>query len=146
MAYKTHLGKGSANFAGMMENGFGIVTVMNAKVYPALETSEYAEKTAYDIVKEYNVENHTDLICKIDTLKIANVTQEGPTKTISGGQYSNPLIKFGKSARLEMQDALGRSEAIEALCGGIQEWDTEIKADNLTDDESVELFKSLCTE
>ena len=132
MAYKTHLGKGSANFAGMMENGFGIVTVMNAKVYPALETSEYAEKTAYDIVKEYNVENHTDLICKIDTLKIANVTQEGPTKTISGGQYSNPLIKFGKSARLEMQDALGRSEAIEALCGGIQEWDTEIKADNLT--------------
>lgn len=123
MAYKTSLGKGSANFAGMMEGGFGIVTVMNAKVYPALEAAEYAEKTAYDIVTEYNVDNHADLICKIDTLKIANVTEEGPTKTISGGQYSNPLIKFGKSARLEMQDALGRSEAIEALCGGFQEWD-----------------------
>lgn len=126
MAYKTSLGKGSANFAGMMENGFGIVTVMNAKVYPALEASEYADMTAYDIVKKYNVEDHADLICKIDTLKIANVTQEGPTKTISGGQYSNPLIKFGKSARLEMQDALGRSEAIEALCGGIQEFESEV--------------------
>lgn len=124
MAYKTNLGKGSANFAGMMENGFGIVTVMNAKVYPALEAADYAEKTAYDIVTTYNVDNHEDLICKIDTLKIANVTQEGPTKIVTGGQYSNPLIKFGKSARLEMQDALGRSEAIEALCGGIQEWNT----------------------
>lgn len=121
MAYKTSLGKGTANFADMMDGGFGIVTVMNAKVYPALEVTDYATKTAYDIVKDYNVDNKEDLICKIDTLKIANVTQEGPTKTISGGQYSNPLIKFGKSARLEMQDALGRSEAIEALCGGIQE-------------------------
>ena len=57
----------------------------------------------------------------IDTLKIANVTVEGPSKTVSGGRYSNPLIKFGKTARLEMQDALGHIDAIDRLCGGIAE-------------------------
>ena len=61
------------------------------------------------------------VLCEIDTFKVANVTQEGPSKTVTGGKYSNPLIKFGKSARLEMQDALGRAAAIDALCGGIME-------------------------
>lgn len=119
MAYRTKLQSNNANFQGMMADGFGIVTVMNAKVYPALDRKEYEQYTAYDIVSAYD---KIDPLCEIDTLKIANVTMEGPTKTITGGQYTNPLIKFGKTARLEMQDALGRSEAIEALCGGFQEW------------------------
>jgi hypothetical protein len=115
--YKTNLSSGSQNFKDMMSNGFGIVTVMNAAVYKALTVDQYKTKTAYEIVKEA-----TNPICTLDTLKIANVTQEGPTKTITGGQFSNPLVKFGKSARLEMQDALGNSKAIEALCGGVQEF------------------------
>ena len=118
MAY-TNLTKSESTFHEMMSvNGFGIVTVMNADIYPALTAEEYAGKTAYDIVKEPG-----ESICHLDTLKVANVTMEGPNKTVTGGRYSNPLIKFGKSARLEMQDALGNSKAIEALCGGIQEWD-----------------------
>ena len=121
MAHKTNLTGNDANFNSMMNNGFGIVTVMNALVFPALGVDDYKEKTAYDIVSTFN-EQHSDLICKLDTLKIANVTQEGPTKTVTGGQFSNPLIKFGKSARLEMQDALGNAKAIEALCGGFREW------------------------
>ena len=120
MAYRTNLGGEDATFQNMMETGFGIVTVMNAKIFPALSAEELKDSTAYQIAKTY--ENRKDYICKLDTLKIANVTQEGPNKTVTGGQYSNPLIKFGKSARLEMQDALGNSAAIEALCGGIQEW------------------------
>lgn len=120
MAYKTTLGGGDANFQGMMENGFGIVTVMNARIFDALSVDELKEMTAYQIVKKYK--DDSNYICKLDTLKIANVTQEGPTKTVTGGQFSNPLIKFGKSARLEMQDALGNANAIEALCGGIREW------------------------
>ena len=68
---------------------------------------------------------------ELDTLKIANVTIEGPSKTVTGGQYSNPLIKFGKSARLEMQDALGNAKVIDALCGGIAVYDTSAKT-NLT--------------
>jgi hypothetical protein len=118
MAYKTRLGGNSATFDSMMKNGFGVVTVMNAKVYDAPEVSVLKGLTAYGVYNQYKV---VDPICEIDTFKVANVTQEGPTKTVTGGQYSNPLIKFGKSARLEMQDALGRAKAIDALCGGIME-------------------------
>ena len=118
MAYNTRLGGSNASFDSMMRNGFGIVTVMNAKVYDAPEASVLRGLTAYGV---YNKYKNAEYLCEIDTFKVANVTQEGPNKTVTGGQYSNPLIKFGKSARLEMQDALGRAEAIDALCGGIME-------------------------
>ena len=118
MAYKTRLGGNSASFDSMMKNGFGVVTVMNAKVYDAPEASVLKGLTAYEI---YERSKTMQLLCEIDTFKVANVTEEGPSKTVTGGQYSNPLIKFGKSARLEMQDALGRAAAIDALCGGIME-------------------------
>lgn len=118
MAYKTRLGGSTANFDSMMRNGFGVVTVMNAKVYNAPAASVFKNSTAYGIYDQYK---NAECLCEIDTFKVANVTEEGPSKTITGGQYSNPLIKFGKSARLEMQDALGRAEAIDALCGGITE-------------------------
>ena len=118
MAYKTRLGGNSASFDSMMKNGFGIVTVMNAKVYDAPEASVLKGLTAYEI---YERSKTMQLLCEIDTFKVANVTEEGPSKTVTGGRYSNPLIKFGKSARLEMQDALGRAAAIDALCGGIME-------------------------
>ena len=118
MAYKTRLGGNNASFDSMMRNGFGVVTVMNAKVYDAPEASVLKGLTAYGVYNQYK---NVNPLCEIDTFKVANVTQEGPSKTVTGGQYSNPLIKFGKSARLEMQDALGRAEAIDALCGGIME-------------------------
>lgn len=117
MAYTSSLDKSAGKFSEMMlTNGFGIVTVMNAKIYDALPADELKTKTAYEIV-----EGATNALVTLDTLKIANVTIEGPTKTVTGGQYSNPLIKFGKTARLEMQDALGNANAIEYLCGGIME-------------------------
>lgn len=118
MAYKTRLGGNSASFDSMMRNGFGVVTVMNAKVYNAPAASVFKNLTAYGVYDQYK---NAEYLCEIDTFKVANVTEEGPSKTVTGGQYSNPLIKFGKSARLEMQDALGRAEAIDALCGGITE-------------------------
>lgn len=118
MAYKTRLGGSTASFDSMMRNGFGVVTVMNAKVYNAPAASVFKNSTAYGIYNQYK---NAECLCEIDTFKVANVTEEGPSKTVTGGQYSNPLIKFGKSARLEMQDALGRAEAIDALCGGITE-------------------------
>ena len=118
MAYKTRLGSSNASFDSMMRNGFGVVTVMNAKVYDAPAASVFKGLTAYGVYNQYK---NAEYLCEIDTFKVANVTEEGPSKTVTGGQYSNPLIKFGKSARLEMQDALGRAEAIDALCGGIME-------------------------
>lgn len=123
MAYKTRLGGSNASFDSMMRNGFGVVTVMNAKVYDAPEASVLKGLTAYGVYNQYK---NAEYLCEIDTFKVANVTEEGPAKTVTGGRYSNPLIKFGKSARLEMQDALGRAVAIDALCGGIMETETGV--------------------
>ena len=123
MAYKTRLGGSNASFDSMMKNGFGVVTVMNAKVYDAPEASVLKGLTAYGVYNQYK---NAEYLCEIDTFKVANVTEEGPAKTVTGGRYSNPLIKFGKSARLEMQDALGRAVAIDALCGGIMETETGV--------------------
>ena len=136
MAYKTNLVGSTGSFGSMISNGFGIVTVMNAYVCDALSVETLKTLDPYQIANAtYTVgsavpnagttDTDAKVLCRLDTLKIANVTQEGPTKTVSGGQYSNPLIKFGKSARLEMQDALGRADAIQALCGGIVENDGE---------------------
>lgn len=120
----TNLGGSSSNFSEMMQNGFAVVTVMNAKIFDyenVKELFETTDETADSIVAKLSGSNYTP-ICTLKTLKVANVSEEGPTKTVTGGQYSNPLVKFGKSARLEMQDALGNSKAVEALCGGLQEW------------------------
>ena len=126
MANFSNLKPSDASFSQMMlENGFGIVTVMNAAVY---DTSELFRNNitfddqAQNILSSIESSETVKPLCVLDTLKIANVTVEGPTKTVTGGQYSNPLIKFGKSARLEIQDALGNAKAIEALCGGVNEF------------------------
>ena len=123
----------SAAFSSMLER-FGVVTVMNARVYDIDENIDFSSLNADQIIDAYlakgeNVES--GFRCKLDTLKVANVTQEGPTKTVTGGQYSNPLIKYGKTARLEMQDALGNAEAIEALCGGLVEYKNQLNGDRI---------------
>lgn len=108
----------NATFSSMLAR-FGVVTVMNAKVYNIDPDFAFSTHNADEIVEHYLAE---EALCTLDTLKVANASQEGPTKTITGGQYANPLIKYGKTARLEMQDALGNAEAIEALCGGLVEY------------------------
>lgn len=113
----SRLGASSATFDSMIQR-FGVVTVMNAKIYEvAYEGTE--PKTVDEVLAMYS---EAKPLATLDTLKIANANQDGPDKTVTGGQYSNPLIKFGKSARLEMQDALGNNEALDALCGTISEY------------------------
>lgn len=139
---------GVADFTQMIQR-FGVVTVMNARVY---DTAEFLNKGNLDGSGERSFDtyyaqgstgttgNAADIaewfltkgteICFLDTLTTANVNVEGPSKTISGGQYTNPLIKFGKTATLEIQDALGDARAIEALCGGLIESDAAPTAQN----------------
>ena len=113
----SRLGTSNASFDSMIQR-FGVVTVMNAKVYDVVYNG-ITPATVDEILAMYPEEN---ALATLDTLKIANVSQDGPDKTVTGGQYSNPLIKFGKSARLEMQDALGNNEALDALCGTVSEY------------------------
>lgn len=115
----SRLGTSNATFDSMIQR-FGVVTVMNAKVYEVVYDGS-TPKTVDEVLAMYPEGN---ALATLDTLKIANASQDGPDKTVTGGQYSNPLIKFGKSARLEMQDALGNNEALDALCGTISEYNT----------------------
>lgn len=115
MANKSRLSTSTATFDGMMKNGFGVVTVMNVKIYDS--TNIDFNQTADAICNSLK-----DPLCTLETLKISNITMEGPSKTITGGQYNNTLIKFGKTARLEMQDALGTAEALDAICGTVSEY------------------------
>lgn len=110
----------TATFKDLMQ-GFGVVTVMNACIYKLVEGKSYVGRGAC----QHGDANQgaflpSDFECTglyLDTLKIANFTQEGPTKTITGGQYANPLIKYGKTMTCEMQDALGRAAVLKEFFG-----------------------------
>lgn len=122
-AHYTRLSSATGTFNEMMQ-GFSVVTVMNAEIYAfdgATVNQQRPETILKTLEADRKANTHKLYKCTLDTLKIANVTVEGPSKTISGGRYANPLIKFGKTARLEMQDALGSIQAIDLLCGGIAE-------------------------
>lgn len=125
---KTGLTVSTVTFDEMLSSGFGIVTVMNARVFtkPIEELLKKGETEvdlstlkAHDIVKELiALDNKTSVnYIKLDTLKIANINQDGPTKTITGGQTGSALLKYGKTATIEIQDALGRADALELLGG-----------------------------
>ena len=116
----SRLGTSNPSFDSMIQR-FGVVTVMNAKVYDVVYNGT-TPTTVDQVLAMYPEEN---ALATLDTLKIANASEDGPDKTVTGGQYSNPLIKFGKSARLEMQDALGNNEALDALCGTISEYNSK---------------------
>lgn len=131
----TKLEKSSASFASMRKE-FGVVTVRNAKIYE-LEDADYSKfekMSAYQIakaVKDLQEGKSTTAsdslpkityLGKIDTLKTASVSTDGPTKTITGGQYNEPLLKYGKTVTVSRQDALGNHKALEALCGTVSEF------------------------
>ena len=139
----TKLEKSSASFASMRKE-FGVVTVRNAKIYE-LEDADYSkfEKlSAYEIANavkdltEGAPTTSSDSLPKItyrgkiDTLKTASVSTDGPTKTITGGQYNEPLLKYGKTVTVSRQDALGNHKALEALCGTVSEFSDAGKPTN----------------
>lgn len=125
----TRLEQSSAAFNKMIKR-FGVVTVMNAYVWDTADVrtllgssdalnpfeGKYADEICKVLAEDIKNPN-PKWRCRLDTLKTSNITEEGPTKTVTGGQNSSPLLKFGKTARLEMQDALGNAEALEALGG-----------------------------
>ena len=102
-----------------MLNKFGVVTVMDAKVYNYIEQSEPKKVDQY--IAQYN----SGELCTLDTLKIANINIEGPDKTITGGRFNDVLVKFGKKGRIEMQDALGNAKALEVFGGAVLETFTD---------------------
>ena len=141
---KTGLTVSTATFDDMLSSGFGIVTVMNARVFKqpietvlgtgsgsSLVKADLTKMKVHDIVNGLiNKTEGTDYI-RLDTLKIANINQEGPSKTITGGQTGSALLKYGKTATIEIQDALGRADALELLGGAtVETFDVQSDGEN----------------
>jgi hypothetical protein len=85
---------------------FGVVTVMEAKFFPADTVLTW----------EDGVVQNQELF-ELDTLSISNFTQEGPVKMSKGGLNAEVVFRYGKTARLEMEDVVGRIEALKHLMG-----------------------------
>jgi hypothetical protein len=86
---------------------FGIVTVVNATFY---EVDGTVPKISFD------------------TLKMSNITSEGQQKEIRGGQGAELLLQydFGRTANIEITDALVSVGSLEYLFGGVQSEGTKI--------------------
>jgi len=80
---------------------FAFATVMDVEIYPE-GTSEFTE---------------ANRIAKLDSLTMSNITQEGPQKETRGGTAAEPIIRFRKTVRLEMEDVVVTPEAMRALFG-----------------------------
>jgi hypothetical protein len=93
---------------------FGVVTVMEAKFFPA------------DVVLTFDANGavQNQELFELDTLSISNFTQEGPVKMSKGGLNAEVVFRYGKTARLEMEDVVGRIEALKHLMG-VRAIDTE---------------------
>lgn len=120
----TRLKAPTATFDSMLRH-FGVVTVMNVDVFD-YKAENFKGKKVQEIYTNLYKNGELDPIkatnhVHLDTLKVSNITVEGPSKTIMGGQYNNALIKYGKTARLEIQDALGNADALEVLGGALIE-------------------------
>ena len=145
----TKLTNSSTSFAERMKR-FGVVTVMDADVYDVGNYTDLKERTAYKILaaakkaknaKDGKSTKETDgvdltYLCTLDSLKTADVSADGPTKTVTGGKYNNTLLKYGKTRTISRQDALGNHKALEALCGTVSEYNAE-NANGVTDDSLV---------
>lgn len=108
---------------------FGVVTVMDVKGYTTVLYDEDEEvevtingatekvvvsKGEWDAAESLKTANE---LFHLDTLKIANINQEGPTKTITGGQNADTLLKYGKTVTIEMQEALGKYDVLDHIYG-----------------------------
>lgn len=61
--------------------------------------------------------NRETKLFTLDSLRISNITQEGPTKTSMGGIFGETVIKYGKTMRLEMEDVITKLDALTYLMG-----------------------------
>ena len=99
--------------AYIKDGQFGFVTVMDVTVNYAWDSD----------LEEYTKE------LEIDSLRISNITQEGPRKESRGGMNAKPLVRYGKTMRLEMEDVIMKAKSFEAFMGAELVMDSGVPTD-----------------
>jgi hypothetical protein len=126
----SRLGGSKSSFDQMLA-GFAAVDVMNIDVYELTDefinnfyNGEHKATEIYNAItkgeSQVQVEKLTHL-CKLNYLKASNVQMEGPTKEVTGGWNNKSLLKYGKTATMEITNALGQADALEAFNGAVIE-------------------------
>lgn len=86
----------------------------------AFKDGKFAFATVLDVkVYESDDDVMDTPLLELDSLRISNLTTEGPNKTYKGGKYAKTLLRYGKTARLEMEDAIGSAEMIKIFFGAV---------------------------
>ena len=98
---------------------FAFSTVMDVEVFD--REVDFIENTSGNIVAVEKGTNDPEVtvtpIAVLDSLTMSNITQEGPVKETRGGIASEPIIRFRKTVRLEMEDVVVTPTALRALFG-----------------------------
>ena len=101
---------------------FAFATVMDVSVFP--DGTQFLAAQNGDIIPVAasfeGVPTAQDAVTRIallDSLTMSNITQEGPQKETRGGTASEPIIRFRKTVRLEMEDVVITPRAMRALFG-----------------------------
>ncbi len=106
------------------DRAFGVVTVMDACVYTvsANTVEGWSAKTPVEVYNQ--IANTTsasaasiNLVANIKYMQAATLSTDGPEIDIQGGKYNNHLLKYGKTARCEITDALAEPDALAHLGG-----------------------------
>ena len=94
----------------------------------AVTFDRFIPTTVFDLqIFDLEAGAEAEALATIDSLKIANFTQEGPTKTARGGKNNAILARYGKETRLEMEDAIINIGALQHLMGADVSVDGTIK-------------------
>jgi len=101
---------------------FAFATVMDVEVYP--EGTQFladAQGNIIPVAADFEgtptAQDAVTRIALLDSLTMSNITQEGPQKETRGGTAAEPIIRFRKTVRLEMEDVVITPVAMRALFG-----------------------------
>ena len=103
----------------MALDNFGFITVMNIKVLDVEDLDTYTTEGVidYDDIAQDYVDDGLTELATINSLSISNVTQEGPRKEARGGLYAQPLVRYGKTMRIELEDVVANLAALKTIGG-----------------------------
>jgi hypothetical protein len=100
---------------------FGVITVMNICVsqIDTQASSNEIKSFLTDVFTEENFKHltHNGEVLYLDTLKISNLKEEGPKKTFKAGARNVPVVRHGKTIKMNITDALGRIATIKHFFG-----------------------------
>ena len=125
---------------------FAFATVMDVSVFPdGTQFLPDASGVIVPVVAGFTgtpviAEDAVAPIAVLDSLTMSNITQEGPQKETRGGTAAEPIIRFRKTVRLEMEDVVITPTAMRALFGATLYDENGTRIDPATYDPDVDII------